>query len=69
MNLQMKINVKFQIIFFFHIKFHMKVHLEVWLGQLWAEGPPSEQHALIGSALRLGNRNSMRHSVVPPDEP
>ena len=32
-------------------------------------GPPSEQYAPIGSAMRLGHRNSMCHLVVPPDEP
>ena len=31
---------------------------------MWAEGPPSEQRALIGSALRLGHWNSMGQSVV-----
>ena len=36
---------------------------------MWAESPLSEQHAPIGSALRLGHQNSVRHLVVPPDEP
>ena len=31
---------------------------------MWAEGPPSEQHAPIGSALRLGHRNIVCKSVV-----
>ena len=34
-----------------------------WI-QLWAVGPLSEQRAPTHSALRLGPRNSVRHSVV-----
>ena len=31
---------------------------------MWAKSQPSEQRARIGSALRLGHRNSMHQSVV-----
>ena len=41
----------------------------MWLGQLWAKGPPSEKCAAIGSELQLGHWNSVRDLVVPPDEP
>ena len=36
---------------------------------MWAEGPPSEQHAPIGSALQLGHRNRVRMKGPSPCEP